>query len=199
MLNVEYWKFECRILNNEYRTAGSPQLRHSTYDPTNIDADPLWANTGYYPYMLSYGSPCINTGTLDLPEHIELPETDLAGNPRVYDGQIDMGAYEFGPWVGVDYQKPKAKGQQPKANPNPFQHEIRIQYNSKEKGKQSIFVYDINGNKVATLMDITGQPGRGEIIWDGKNNYGRMLPFGVYVVELVVNEESKGSVKVVKK
>ncbi|MCF8229251.1 MAG: T9SS type A sorting domain-containing protein, partial [Bacteroidales bacterium] len=87
----------------------------------------------------------------------------------------------------------------PKANPNPFQHEIRIQYNSKEKGKQSIFVYDINGNKVATLMDITGQPGRGEIIWDGKNNYGRMLPFGVYVVELVVNEESKGSVKVVKK
>ncbi|MCF8229045.1 MAG: DUF1565 domain-containing protein, partial [Bacteroidales bacterium] len=55
------------------------------YDTSNINADPLWANTGYYPYMLSYGSPCINTGTLDLPEHIELPETDLADNPRVYD------------------------------------------------------------------------------------------------------------------
>ncbi|MDZ7741942.1 MAG: choice-of-anchor Q domain-containing protein [Bacteroidota bacterium] len=176
-----------------------PEWHTLYYDSTNIDADPLWANTGYYPYMLSYGSPCINTGTLDLPEHIELPETDLAGNPRVYDGQIDMGAYEYGPWVGVDYRKPKAKGQQLKASPNPFHHETRIRYQSKEKGKQSIFVYDINGNDVATLMDITGQPGQGEIIWDGRNDYGRMLPAGVYVVEFVVNDESRGSVKVVKK
>ncbi|MCF8386521.1 MAG: T9SS type A sorting domain-containing protein, partial [Bacteroidales bacterium] len=169
------------------------------YDSTNINTDPLWANTGYYPYMLSYGSPCINTGTLDLPEHIELPETDLAGNPRVYDGQIDMGAYEFGPWVGVDYRPPAPPKPQLSASPNPFHHETRIRYQSKEKGKQSIFLYDINGNKVATLMDITGQPGRGEIIWDGRNDYGRLLPAGVYVVELVVNEKSKGNVKVVKK
>ncbi|MDZ7741948.1 MAG: hypothetical protein U5Q03_09420 [Bacteroidota bacterium] len=54
------------------------------YDSTNIDADPLWANTGYYPYMLSYGSPCINTGTLDLPEHIELPRNRPCGqSPRL--------------------------------------------------------------------------------------------------------------------
>ncbi|MDZ7741949.1 MAG: T9SS type A sorting domain-containing protein [Bacteroidota bacterium] len=110
-----------------------------------------------------------------------------------------MGAYEYGPWVGVDYRKPKAKGQQLKASPNPFHHETRIRYQSKEKGKQSIFVYDINGNVVATLMDITGQPSRGEIIWDGRNDYGRMLPAGVYVVEFLVNDASKGSVKVVKK
>jgi Protein of unknown function (DUF1565) len=168
------------------------------YDPTNIDADPLWANTGYYPYMLSYGSPCINTGTLDLPDHIQLPETDLAGNPRVYDGQIDMGAYEFGPWVGIDYQKPMANSQKLKASPNPFCRETRIRYQNKEKGKQCIFVYDINGSRVATLMDITGQPGSGEIIWDGKNDYGRELPAGVYCVEFIVNEESKGNVKVVK-
>ncbi|MDZ7741223.1 MAG: choice-of-anchor Q domain-containing protein [Bacteroidota bacterium] len=149
--------------------------------------------------MLSYGSPCINTGTLNLPEHIELPDTDLAGNPRVYDGQIDMGAYEFGPWVGVDYQKPKSNSQQLIASPNPFYHETRIRYQSKEKGKQSIFVFDINGNKVATLMDITGHPGQGEIIWDGRNDYGRELAPGVYVVKFGVNEERMGSVKVVKK
>ncbi len=169
------------------------------YDDSNINTDPLWANTGYYPYMLSYGSPCINTGTLDLPEHIEIPETDLAGNPRVYDGQIDMGAYEFGPWVGVDYRRPASPKPQLSASPNPFHHETRIRYQSKEKGKQSIFVYDIGGNVVATLMNITGQPGRGEIIWDGSNDYGRLLPAGVYVVEFLVNEESLGSVKVVKK
>ncbi|MCF8229551.1 MAG: hypothetical protein K9J24_11435, partial [Bacteroidales bacterium] len=104
-----------------------------------------------------------------------------------------------GPWVGVDYRPPAPPKPQLSASPNPFYHETRIRYQSKEKGKQNIFVYDINGNKAATLMDITGQPGRGEIIWDGRNDYGRLLPAGVYVLELLVNDESKGSVEVLKK
>jgi Protein of unknown function (DUF1565) len=171
---------------------------HLHYDSSNINTDPLWDTTGFFPYSPTFGSPCINAGTTDLPEGWKIPETDLAGNPRVYDGQIDMGAYEFGPWVGIDYQKPKANSQNLRASPNPFCHETRIRYQNKEKGKQCIFVYDINANRVATLMDITGQPGSGEIIWDGKNDYGRELPAGVYIVEFIVNEKSKGSVKVVK-
>ncbi len=169
------------------------------YDQSNINANPLWDTTGPVTYMLTAGSPCIDAGTLDLPQGVELPETDILGNPRNWGAGVDMGAYEYGPWVGVDYRKPIAKSQQLKAGPNPFYQETRIRYQSKEKGKQSIFVYDINGNKVTTLLDITGQPGRGEIIWDGRNDYGRRLPAGVYVVEFVVNEESRGSVKVVKK
>ena len=50
---------------------------------------------GDYPFALSEISPCIDTGTLDLPEGIILPETDLAGNPRISGAAIDMGAYEF--------------------------------------------------------------------------------------------------------
>ncbi|MDT8394728.1 MAG: DUF1565 domain-containing protein, partial [Bacteroidales bacterium] len=62
------------------------------YDPSNIDTDPMWDTTSMYPYSLASGSPCINAGTLNLPQGIELPETDLAGNPRVYNGYVDMGA-----------------------------------------------------------------------------------------------------------
>ncbi len=38
-------------------------------------------------------SPCINTGTPDT-TGLNLPEFDLAGNPRIFGGRIDIGAYE---------------------------------------------------------------------------------------------------------
>jgi flagellar hook capping protein FlgD len=65
-------------------------------DETMLDEDPLWLGTGYeYPYALSSNSPCIDTGTLELPYGVELPAYDLAGNPRVMGSNIDMSAYEF--------------------------------------------------------------------------------------------------------
>ncbi len=65
-------------------------------DATMLDEDPLWLGAGYeWPYALAADSPCINTGTLELPYGVELPAYDLAGNPRVMGSNIDMGAYEF--------------------------------------------------------------------------------------------------------
>ena len=65
-------------------------------ETTMLTEDPLWLGTGYdYPYALSANSPGIDTGTLDLPLGIELPQYDLAGNPRIYGDTIDMGAYEW--------------------------------------------------------------------------------------------------------
>ncbi|MCF7918282.1 MAG: T9SS type A sorting domain-containing protein [Candidatus Cloacimonetes bacterium] len=57
----------------------------------NLDCDPL-VDDDYLPLN---NSPLINAGTLDLPEGIELPEFDLAGNPRIMGNGIDIGAYEF--------------------------------------------------------------------------------------------------------
>jgi predicted outer membrane repeat protein len=201
MRNNSGWQSDLNIYNSlvedgifGIKVYSAGNLVH--YDDSNIDADPLWANDGWYPYMLMPGSPCINTGTLDLPSHIHLPETDLAGNPRVYDGQIDMGAYEFGPWVGLDYQKPKAKSLKLTASPNPFRNHCQIKYECKEKGQQSIFVYDLQGKRVATLMDITGQPASGQLNWNGTDDYGRKLKPGIYIIELSNNKRSLGSVKV---
>ena len=65
-------------------------------DETMLDEDPVWLGVGAeWPYALSENSPCIDTGTLDLPNGVVLPAYDLAGNPRVCGNGIDMGAYEF--------------------------------------------------------------------------------------------------------
>ena len=61
----------------------------------NINEDPLFLLSGDDPYQLTELSPCIDTGTLDLPYGTVLPAYDLADNPRVCDSAIDMGAYEF--------------------------------------------------------------------------------------------------------
>ena len=61
----------------------------------NLESDPLWQESGDYPYMLTSNSPCIDAGTLDLPVGLEIPAYDLAGNPRVMGSNIDMGAYEY--------------------------------------------------------------------------------------------------------
>jgi len=58
-----------------------------TNDPMFVDADA--AN-----YRLKFGSACINAGTNLL---WMVGATDLDGNPRIYDGTVDMGAYEFIP------------------------------------------------------------------------------------------------------
>ncbi|MBN2131873.1 MAG: right-handed parallel beta-helix repeat-containing protein [Sedimentisphaerales bacterium] len=68
----------------------------------NIDADPQFrdpvgpdgiAGTLDDDLRLSLGSLCIDTGNNKAVQSLD--ETDLAGYPRVADGRVDMGAYEF--------------------------------------------------------------------------------------------------------
>jgi hypothetical protein len=58
----------------------------------NISADPLFVNTANGNYRLQSGSPAINAGRNKAPD---LPKRDLANHPRIVDGIVDMGAYEY--------------------------------------------------------------------------------------------------------
>ncbi|MDP8267868.1 MAG: FlgD immunoglobulin-like domain containing protein [Candidatus Tenebribacter davisii] len=90
-LNVDY----SNIQNGENGIYNQNGVNTINWGEGNIDGDPLFLLSGDHPYQLSELSPCIDTGTLDLPLGTVLPAYDLAGNPRVCDSAIDMGAYEF--------------------------------------------------------------------------------------------------------
>jgi hypothetical protein len=63
---------------------------HSGYG--NLDADPLFVQPGTDNLRLGEGSPCVNAGNnYAIPSGIH---EDLDGNPRIYGGTVDMGAYE---------------------------------------------------------------------------------------------------------
>jgi hypothetical protein len=89
-----------------YNTTSTPIVTYSDvqggYTGTgNIDADPLFVDAAGGDLRLSSSiSPCVDTGDNSAPG---LPTTDLAGNPRVVDGDlddtaiVDMGAFELQP------------------------------------------------------------------------------------------------------
>ncbi|MDI6782035.1 MAG: PKD domain-containing protein [bacterium] len=61
----------------------------------NINADPQFVGGG--DYHLLQTSPCIDNGSNTAPA---IPPTDKDGNPRIVNGIVDMGAYEYqGPFV----------------------------------------------------------------------------------------------------
>jgi parallel beta-helix repeat protein len=60
----------------------------------NIDADPLFVNAAAGNLQLQAISPCIDVGNNAAIEATGVT-TDLAGNPRTFNGIVDMGAYEF--------------------------------------------------------------------------------------------------------
>jgi len=65
----------------------------------NIDGYPEfdWGYLGVedWPFQLTSTSPCINAGTVNIPEYTWLAG-DIMGNTRIIGDTVDMGAYEFG-------------------------------------------------------------------------------------------------------
>lgn len=59
-----------------------------------VDADPAFEGTGDHPYQLTGLSGCLNAGNPDTTQ-TWLPEFDLAGQNRIYNDVVDIGAYEF--------------------------------------------------------------------------------------------------------
>jgi len=81
--------------NDVYNPSGSTYGGICT-DPTgsngNISADPLF--TSHTNFRLMAGSPAIDVGDNSAPD---LPAKDFAGHPRIVNGTVDLGAYEFIP------------------------------------------------------------------------------------------------------
>ncbi len=78
-------------IQDGYNGTGNISTNPQFTNPTpgaGIDYDGLSAD-----WTLLETSPCINTGTPDT-TGLNLPEFDLAGNPRIFGGRIDIGAYE---------------------------------------------------------------------------------------------------------
>lgn len=70
------------------------------------------------------------------------------------------------------------------AHPNPFNPSTRISWRASRPGPITIEVFDGRGRRVRTLRDRAEAETSGHTLWRGRDDDGRGLPSGVYLVRL---------------
>ena len=91
------WDYNCLValngaqLSNVGSTLGDWQSATGE-DANSISSDPAFVNPAGGDYQLQEDSPCINAGD---PAYASTNAYDLAGNPRIIGGIVDIGAFEF--------------------------------------------------------------------------------------------------------
>jgi len=71
------------------------------------------------------------------------------------------------------------------AHPNPFNPVTTISFSLSEAGEARIAVHDLRGIRVRELLDEWLPAGPHEVTWDGRDNQGRVMGSGTYVVRMV--------------
>ncbi|MEG8945660.1 T9SS type A sorting domain-containing protein [Rosettibacter firmus] len=68
------------------------------------------------------------------------------------------------------------------AYPNPFNPETKINFSIAKQAKVRLTIYNILGQKVRTLINQEMMPGKYAASWDGRDDLGRQVSSGVYLI-----------------
>jgi len=73
--------------------------------------------------------------------------------------------------------------------PNPFNPTTTIGYQVEAQSLVRISVYNMLGQEVRTLVNVVKEAGPHQVTWDGHDNLGNVLPSGLYLYRLHVNNQ----------
>lgn len=105
-----------------------------------------------------------------------------------HDLQYGQGGYPLLLYSGVDISDPHTPPAQPKridVAPNPFREHTEISFDLPRRGLLQVEIFDLRGRKVRTLIDGTSAAGKHTSVWDGRNDDGKKLASGVYLVRVI--------------
>lgn len=134
-------------------------------------------------WSLQIASPCINAGTPDT-SGLNLPALDISGNPRIFGGLIDMGAYENQSGVNVDDIRANENKQ---LYPNPGKNLVNI---------------ILPDNFLEVRVELSSNSGqimlKQNILGNRSSLYTGNLPSGIYLYRIYSGQTIIGSGKWVK-
>jgi len=164
-----------------------------TFNGFNFDADPSFAGSDWtdpLSYRLNHDSPCIDAGTPDT-TGLYLPSFDLYGNPRIYNGIIDIGCNEWNGTAHRDSTIPlPSEAMALQAYPNPFYPSTTIAYTVPKDGEVRLNIYNLKGQLVKTLVSEPKKSGSYKIIWNGEDQAGNKVSSGLYFTRIESNGKS---------
>lgn len=156
----------------------------------NLDVNPLFVNAAAFDYSLQALSPAINTGDNSLFNAGAAPDisafnSDLAGNIRILDTIIDIGAYEYLKKDDVDTPtlvRNINAADQFSVYPNPT--DSRITVSSKNVTVKALSVYALSGARL--------------LYTEGNVSDLSSLPAGIYILNIVAGNHQTYSTKIIK-
>jgi flagellar hook assembly protein FlgD len=77
------------------------------------------------------------------------------------------------------------------AAPNPFRAATEIAYNLPERGPVVLTVFDVQGRRVATLVDAQEEAGEHSVTWNGRAEDGTPSASGLYFLHLRAGSETR--------
>jgi hypothetical protein len=75
--------------------------------------------------------------------------------------------------------------------PNPFNQQTVIEYDLPKATRVKICIYNILGQRVRMLIDLSQNAGHRKISWDGRNDQGEELSSGIYFYRLTTEDFSE--------
>jgi hypothetical protein len=171
--------------------SGGHEGYHGIYE-NNLDTIPMFIDTGDYPFALEKESPFVDAGTADTTA-LQIPIKDFAGNLRIYNNRIDIGAFEWNPGEGI---KPCRKKNALVASPNPCSQGTTFYFSLKMPGKISLEIYDLKGKMIKNSGVQYFSAGRCALTWHMDTDTGDRPPTGVYLCR-VTGDHFTESVKLV--
>ncbi|MDH5186595.1 MAG: CapA family protein, partial [candidate division WOR-3 bacterium] len=134
-------------------------------------------------------NPQINIPTPNDFYWIQIRTNEQTNNAMLFYEEID-----YNPQVVIaDNKVDKRSIKSFRSYPNPANSNSIIQYNLLKAGKVILKIYNTLGQEVKTLVNGMQAKGQKSIIWDGKDNQGRVLGSGIYFYRLKAGgyEQSK--------
>ncbi|MEO0127525.1 MAG: T9SS type A sorting domain-containing protein [candidate division WOR-3 bacterium] len=113
---------------------------------------------------------------------------------RVYGCNRNGEVWEFThihPYVGIEDEN---RNEYPslsdilKVFPNPTSNGLSIKYTLNDETLSEIAIYDITGKKIKLLFKEKQSPGSYEVFWDGRDDSGKIVPNGIYILHCSIDK-----------
>ena len=153
-------------------------LQHATVTVAG-NAKPVFADAdhGDYYKLLETGSWDITYSAPGFISQTRYGVSTVWGTPTVLDVQL------LSETVGLA-EAPAAATELIGAHPNPFNPKTTLRFNLAAPGEVSLSVHDLRGRQVRRLVEESLPAGEHAAEWDGRDDDGRRLGSGMYLVRL---------------
>lgn len=108
-------------------------------------------------------------------------------------GSLDPFGHEtlLGPWSPTEGDRPQSQLMLAAAGGNPFRHGAELLLSLPERTHVRLLIYDVSGRVVRVLEDCEMGAGSHAVLWDGRDDAGRIRTSGIYLARLEAGAESR--------